>query len=148
MASSHNYNFHNMSRIGEDNCAMSQRNLQNVHAGTYMTENFFSADCAMRNGLSLALSQPNINFTGSHQTGVGGCNIDDNSKLWNRNLDGILIKSPTILKNLENIDLILLASLHVVYFFFNFTLPNFLLLRIIFWFVFVSLCLFNPYTCN
>ena len=35
--------------------------------------------------------------------------IDDNSKLWNRNLDGILIKSPTILKNLENIDLILLA---------------------------------------
>lgn len=81
MASSHNYNFHNMSRIGEDNCAMSQRNLQNVHAGTYMTENYFSADCAMRNGLSLALSQPNINFTGSHQTGVGGCNIDDNSKL-------------------------------------------------------------------
>ncbi len=35
--------------------------------------------------------------------------IDDNSKLWNRNLDGIPIKSPSMLKNIHNIDLILLA---------------------------------------
>lgn len=89
MASFSDYKFHNMSRIGDDKCAMSQRNVQNVEAGNYMLQNYFSADCAMRNGISLALTQPAINFTGAHQTGVGGCNIDDNSHLlidqgWNR----------------------------------------------------------------
>ena len=43
--------------------------------------NFFSHDCNMSNGLALALTQPNINFTGSHQVGVGGCNVDVNSNL-------------------------------------------------------------------
>ena len=89
MASFSDYKFHNMSRIGDDKCAMSQRNVQNVEAGNYMLQNYFSADCAMRNGISLALTQPAINFTGAHQTGVGGCNIDENSHLlidqgWNR----------------------------------------------------------------
>ena len=89
MTSSHDYNFHNLSRIGDDNCATSQRNIQNVESSNYMLENFFSADCTMRNGLNLALSQPNINFTGGHQVGAGGCNVDHNSALlidqgWNR----------------------------------------------------------------
>ena len=81
MTTSSDYKFHNMSRIGDDSCAMSQRNVQNVDAGNYMLQNYFSADCAMRNGLALALSQPSINFTGSHQVGVGGCNVDANSTL-------------------------------------------------------------------
>lgn len=81
MSTTSDYKFHNMSRIGGDSCAMSQRNVQNVEAGSYMLQNYFSADCTMRNGLSLALSQPNINFTGSHQVGVGGCNVDENSTL-------------------------------------------------------------------
>ena len=89
MASIGDYTFHNMSRIGDDKCAMSQRNVQNVESGSYMLQNYFSADCTMRNGLNVALSQPAINFTGSHQVGVGGCNVDNNSKLlidqgWNR----------------------------------------------------------------
>ena len=89
MASIGDYKFHNMSRIGDDACAMSQRNVQNVESGSYMLQNYFSADCAMRNGLNVALSQPAINFTGSHQVSVGGCNVDHNSKLlidqgWNR----------------------------------------------------------------
>lgn len=89
MSTSHDYNFNNLSRIGNDNCATSQRNIQNVEAGNYMLENYFSSDCNMKNGINLALSQPNINFTGSHHTGVGGCNIDYSSELlidqgWNR----------------------------------------------------------------
>lgn len=48
MSSSSDYKFHNMSRIGDDNCAMSQRNIQNVESGTYMLQNYFSADCADR----------------------------------------------------------------------------------------------------
>jgi hypothetical protein len=81
MSTTSDYKFYGLSRIGDDSCAMSQRNVQNVEAGNYMLQNYFSADCAMRNGLSLALSQPSINFTGSHQVGVGGCNVDDNSNL-------------------------------------------------------------------
>jgi hypothetical protein len=81
MSSVFNYKFNSLSRIGDDSCAMSQRNVQNVEAGSYMLQNYFTADCDMRNGLSLALSQPSINFTGSHQVGVGGCNVDNNSHL-------------------------------------------------------------------
>ena len=81
MSTFSDYKYNNLSRIGDDSCAMSQRNVQNVEAGSYMLQNFFGADCEMRNGLSLALSQPNINFSGSHQVGVGGCNVDNNSNL-------------------------------------------------------------------
>ena len=95
MASIGDYKFHNLSRIGDDNCAMSQRNVQNVESGNYMLQNYFSADCAMRNGLSVALSQPAINFTGSHQVGVGGCNVDNNSKL--------LIDQGGIVQNAESV---------------------------------------------
>ena len=81
MSTFSDYKFNNLSRIGDDSCAMSTRNVQNVESGSYMLQNYFSADCTMRNGLALALSQPSINFTGSHQVGVGGCNIDENSSL-------------------------------------------------------------------
>ena len=81
MSTFSDYKFNNLSRIGDDSCAMSQRNVQNVEAGSYMLQNFFGTDCEMRNGLALALSQPSINFTGSHQVGVGGCNVDSNSHL-------------------------------------------------------------------
>jgi hypothetical protein len=73
--------FDNLSRIGNDNCDVSQRNLQNTTHANYMLENFFSQDCNMKRPIDLATSQPNIFFTGSHQVGVGGCNIDANSDL-------------------------------------------------------------------
>jgi len=81
MSTFSDYKFNNLSRIGDDSCAKSQRNIQNVESGSYMLNNFFSGDCNMKNGINLALSQPNINFSGSHQVGVGGCNIDANSNL-------------------------------------------------------------------
>ena len=35
----------------------------------------------MASSINFATSQPNIFYNGSHQCGIGGCNIDTNSKL-------------------------------------------------------------------
>jgi hypothetical protein len=86
MAFVNDFKFNTMSRIGNDHCGLSQSNVQNVEASNYILTNHFSSDCNMSNGISTALTQPNINFSGTHQTGMGGCGIDTNSKL--------LIESP------------------------------------------------------
>ena len=75
------YTFNNLSRIGEDGCSLGQRGIQNVEASNYMLQNFFSDDCTMKRPIEFATSQPSINFTGGHQVGAGGCNIDTNSQL-------------------------------------------------------------------
>ena len=75
------YYFNNMSRIGNDNCDTTQRNIQNNHASNWELTNYFANDCYMQNALNFALGAPNINYTGSHQVGMGGCNIDKNSEL-------------------------------------------------------------------
>ena len=39
-----------------------------------------SDSCTMSKGINFALSNgPGINYSGSHQTGIGGCQIDTNS---------------------------------------------------------------------
>jgi hypothetical protein len=81
MTSVSNYAFHNMARIGNDNCDTTERNLQNNHQSAWSLTNYFATDCNMKRGIDFALSAPAINFTGSHQVGVGGCNIDINSGL-------------------------------------------------------------------
>ena len=81
MTTINDYIFNNMSRIGNDNCDKSERNIQNVHQSNLTLTNYFSADCAMQKGMNFALSAPNINYTGTHQVGAGGCNIDINSGL-------------------------------------------------------------------
>ena len=40
-----------------------------------------SDSCTMANGIDFALTEPGINYKGSHQTGIGGCQIDTNSDL-------------------------------------------------------------------
>jgi hypothetical protein len=80
MAAIFDYTFHQKTRIGDDSCDLSQQNVQNSHAATYMLDNFRPA-CPMTNAITFATSQPAINFTGSHQVGINGCNIDNNSKL-------------------------------------------------------------------
>lgn len=80
MAYVSDYTFYNNTRIGDDACDLSQRNIQNAGAANYLLTNFRPA-CPMGDAVSFATSQPNVNFTGSHQVGIGGCNIDDNSKL-------------------------------------------------------------------
>ena len=81
MATLHNYIFDNMTRIGEDSCGMSQRNIQNAQSGNYMLSNYFSQDCGMKKPIDFATSQPNVFYKGGHQVGAGGCNVDDNSQI-------------------------------------------------------------------
>ena len=80
MASVYDYTFYEQTRVGDDTCDISQRNVQNSEAATYMLDNY-RPDCPMSNAIEFATSQPNVNFTGSHQVGINGCNIDNNSEL-------------------------------------------------------------------
>jgi len=81
MANVSSYIFDNMSRIGNDNCSMDQRSIQNVNTCNYTLQNYFATDCSMKNSISLATTQPGINYKGGFQNGAGGCNIDANSQL-------------------------------------------------------------------
>lgn len=80
MASTHDYTFNNMARLGYDGCDASEQNMQSVSAANYMLQNF-RPQCPMTNAIDFATSQPSVNFGGSHQLGVGGCNVDASSKL-------------------------------------------------------------------
>jgi hypothetical protein len=46
-----------------------------------MTQNYFAADCSMKNPIALATTQPGVMYNGGYNSGSGGCNIDDSSKL-------------------------------------------------------------------
>lgn len=80
MASKYDYTFNNTTRIGDDNCDINERNIQNSHMATYMLSNF-KPECPMTSAIEFATSQPNVNFSGSQQVGINGCNIDENSEL-------------------------------------------------------------------
>ena len=81
MASSHNFTFDRMSRIGTDLCSLNQSDIQNVKNNNYMLTNYFVQDCNMKKPIMFATQQPNVNYSGSHSVGLGGCNIDENSFL-------------------------------------------------------------------
>jgi hypothetical protein len=81
MANTSSYVFDQMSRIGNDDCCLSQTEIQNVASCNYTTQNYFAADCSMRNPIELATSQPGVMYNGGYNTGAGGCNIDESSKL-------------------------------------------------------------------
>ena len=80
MASVHNYNFYQTTRLGDDKTDLSQRTLQNSEFANYILDSF-RPSCPMNNAIDFATSQPNINFTGSRQISVGGTNIAESSKL-------------------------------------------------------------------
>jgi len=80
MASVHDYNFYQTTRLGYDRTEFSQGTLQNAEYANYMLDGFRPA-CPLSNAIDFATSQPNINFTGSYQTSVGGSNINENSQL-------------------------------------------------------------------
>ena len=81
MANVSGYTFDNMSRIGLDQCNLSQTDIQNVASCNYVTQNFFAADCSMKNPIALATTQPGIMYNGGYNSGAGGCNIDESSNL-------------------------------------------------------------------
>ena len=60
MANVSSYTFDNMSRLGNDSCCIDQTSIQNVASCNYMTQNYFAADCSMKNVKALATSQPGI----------------------------------------------------------------------------------------
>lgn len=80
MASVSDYNFYNLSRVGEDTCDKSQKNMQNSQFGTYTTTNHFANECGMKSQIDFATNQPNVFYMGGHG-GVGGCTINDESEL-------------------------------------------------------------------
>mgnify|MGYP006091232265 CR=1 FL=1 len=80
MATAYDYKFYGQSRIGDDRCGISQKNIQNSEAASYILDNFRPA-CPMSKAIDFATSQPNVNYSGSHQVGINGCNIDSNSDL-------------------------------------------------------------------
>jgi len=81
MANTYSYTFDNTSRLGNDQCCISQTDIQNVASCNYSTQNYFASDCSMKNPIELATSQPGIMYNGGYNTGAGGCNIDTSSKL-------------------------------------------------------------------
>lgn len=81
MAQVSDYTFNNMGRIGNDNCSVDQKSLQNSSSCSYLLQNYFISDCNMNKVKNLATSQPCINYSGAYGLSVNGCNVDDNSKL-------------------------------------------------------------------
>ena len=81
MAITSDYMFNGMSRIGNDGSDVSQRNIQNTKKANYHLHNHHTKDVDMKSGISLALTQPTINYVGTQQTALNGTNIDTNSNL-------------------------------------------------------------------
>jgi len=73
--------FDEVTRIGGDQCGLSQRNIMNAKAGTYMLTNFRSDETSMKKPLEFAMCQPNVFLGGGYHIGPGGANIDANSDL-------------------------------------------------------------------
>jgi hypothetical protein len=89
MSIASNYTFDSISRIGNDSCYMDQNNIQNVRAANYLLQNYFASDCTMSNPIGFATNQPGVNYTGGHQVGAGGCNIDQNTQMMVGSLGGL-----------------------------------------------------------
>lgn len=81
MSNVYSYTFDTPSRIGLDQCNLSQTDIQNVASCNYRTQNFFASDCSMKNPIELATTQPGIMYNGGFNSGAGGCNIDTSSRL-------------------------------------------------------------------
>ena len=80
MAFVFDYKFEQATRMGYDRTDFSQHTLQNTEYANYILDGFRPA-CPLSNAIDFATSQPNINFTGSYQTSVGGSNINESSQL-------------------------------------------------------------------
>jgi hypothetical protein len=81
MATYSGYTFNNLSRLGLDSCCVDQETIQDVAACNYMTQNYFASDCSMKNPIELATQQPGVNYKGTQNVAIGGCNINDSSQL-------------------------------------------------------------------
>ena len=71
MSSVHSYRFDSLSRIGDDVCGVSEREMQNENFSSYSVQSYFAKNCGMASTINFATSQPNIFYSGSHQCGLG-----------------------------------------------------------------------------
>ena len=79
MDSIHDFQFHNMTSLGDDKNDLSQKTVQNSHASTYMLTNY-KTECPMNSAIDFA-TQNKLNYEGSHQVGINGCNVEESNKL-------------------------------------------------------------------
>ncbi len=80
MTDTYPYTFNQRTRIGEGACGVSQKNVESARTANHILDNLWP-DCPMTKAIDFATSQPDINYTGSHQLGMGGCNVDASSDL-------------------------------------------------------------------
>ena len=81
MAHYSDFTFGSLSRIGMDTCCVDQRTVQDAQSCNYLLQNYFLQDGCMTKPIAFATSQPFINYSGAYGMGVGGCNVDESSKL-------------------------------------------------------------------
>ena len=81
MAFVNDFRFNKLTGIKDDSCDLTQQNIQDLKAGNYTLTNYYGNDCLMTNSIKMATNQPSVFYTGSHQVGVGGCNINENTDL-------------------------------------------------------------------
>ena len=74
------FTFDSLSRLGDDNVSIDQRNIQNMHNANHRLENFYPA-CPMNKAMDFALSQPNVFYKGGKEGGIKGCEIEANNDL-------------------------------------------------------------------
>ena len=72
----YNYKFDNTTNLVDDECHITETNIQNNHFANYRTTNFQPCN---NNAMKFALQQPNVFIKGS--VGYNGCDTDNDSKL-------------------------------------------------------------------
>ena len=72
--------FNGLSRIGADEAEHGQQALQNEAASAYMLT-MTPPQTSEPSPMMFALSQPFMNFTGTHQVAPGGANVDKSSEI-------------------------------------------------------------------
>jgi len=83
MSGTYNYMFDSLSRIGNDPCGITARNIQNNKTETYLTTNYVSSSCGMQKPIDFATRQPNVFYKGGvgNNNGAGGCNVNNETRL-------------------------------------------------------------------
>ena len=72
----YNYKFDNMTNLVDDECYITETNIQNNKFSDYRTHNFYPCG---KETMDFALQQPNVFVKGS--VGYNGCDTDNDSKL-------------------------------------------------------------------
>ena len=72
--------FDSITRIGNDECDLTNRNKENIAIADYMLENYSTLH-TFNNALTLAIEQPNILLQGSCKGGINSDYVDTNNVL-------------------------------------------------------------------